>query len=58
MTNFEKWKAELKPLNIIDNGCRNCPIYWRCEEHYGTGACCLKIERWARAEADTEEETK
>ena len=57
MTNFEKWKTGLTPLHIIDKGCEKCPLYWDCEEHWGTSACCQKVRGWANAEAD-EEETK
>lgn len=54
-TNFEKWKQRLTPSNIIDSGCNNCPICWKCEEHWGTEACCLAFKRWANAEAKEED---
>ncbi len=69
MTNFDKWKSELTmadiaeifkammtPDHIIGYGCKRCPFDCDCEEHWGTNACCQKVKRWARAEA--EEATK
>ena len=61
MTNFERWKSELKPEDLADFPCVECAPFMRreCERNNPRRPlpiCVAKFLEWANAEAKPEEE--